>query len=103
MNAPANINPLNILALQIVTGDMSGLPKSDSPYYSDEEWLFEAQSALDSGDYDSLAGAVHFERAHAEWLSKPESFQQYWSEDCAAWFAAIGSREVPSELAGVMA
>jgi hypothetical protein len=97
MNAPTTIPPLHILAAKIVTNEFDGLPATDQPYYSNDEWLTAAQCALD-GDYSELDFMLRFEKAHAVWVRKTEAFQMRWAEDCKTWFDAIGVHQFPSGL-----
>lgn len=53
MNAPLVLSPLQSLALQIIEGDHSGLPKVDFPLWENADWRDGAEECL-QGDGGSL-------------------------------------------------
>lgn len=92
MNAPASIDPIQRLAAQIVTGDMSGLPRVDFQLYTNEDWEREAQCALDTNDYDELNLCIQQEIANDYFCRQGEAFDDSW-RGFGNWWNAVASKQ----------
>ena len=100
MNAPATITATQLLAAQIVAGDVSGLPRVDFPYYEISDFQDAAQSAVDGDDYAELKFMVQFQIDHdrfTEWKNAGQyvsdrEFERREFTDFDAWRASNPAR-----------